>query len=402
MSKKIILITLLFSTFSSLFGQNETGIPYQGVLRDINGSELSNTAATVQTIIRNNTANGQIIFSESHDVTTDEFGYFQLTIGTGNVNTSFPNFNQIDWSTNLKFLQIQVNTGNGFVDLGTTQLLSVPYALFADDCNCDMSISPTGDTLFTGGGGYLIVPGISNANPEFGGLGLIVLPGNSFCSAQQISVTTCGGDSTFTYNGYTYDLTEINNQCWFAENLRTEFLNDGTPITNVTDNLTWNNTTTPAYCKYSNSDVHAANYGYLYNYYANVSDNLCPVGWHIPTDCEFMFLENSIGMSLAQQQAGGWRGTNQGSLIKANTLWYSNAGTDNYSFSALPGGYRLYSTTPAQSGSFNSRTVYALFWTSSAVSAETAYIRGLFYSYNTILRQANNKATGASVRCIRD
>jgi uncharacterized protein (TIGR02145 family) len=402
MFKNLVALVLLITTISFSFGQNETGIPYQGILRDNTGSELNNTSATVQAIIRLSTVNGQIIFSESHNVTTEDLGYFQMIIGTGTVNNSFPNFNQIDWSTNLKFLQIQVNTGSGFVDLGTTQLLSVPYALFADDCDCNMSISPIGDTLFTGGGGYLIVPGVSNANPEFGGLGLIVLPGNNICAAQQISVTTCGGDSTLTYNGYTYNLVEINNQCWFEENLRTELLNDGTPIPNITDNIQWNNSTTPAYCKFSNVDLYGTTYGYLYNYYANTNDNLCPVGWHVPTDCEFMFLENSIGMTSAQQQAGGWRGTNEGTLLKSTNLWFANPGTDNYSFTALPGGYRLYSTNAAQSGTFNSRLRYAFFWTSTAVTTETAYIRGLFFSYNTILRQANNKATGAAVRCIRD
>jgi uncharacterized protein (TIGR02145 family) len=397
-------VVFLFSMLSiiSSYGQNETGIPYQGILRDNSGSELSNAAATVQAIIRINTTNGPIIFSESHGVVTDEFGYFQMVIGAGTVNNSFSNFDQIDWSTNLKFLQIQVNTGNGFVDLGTSQLLSVPYALFADDCNCDMSISSNGDTLYTGGGGYLIVPGISNANPQFGGLGLVVLPGNEICGAQQISVTTCGGDSTLTYNGYTYNLVEINNQCWFEENLRTEFLNDGTPIPNITDNLQWNSATTPAYCKFSNLDVNGSTYGYLYNYYANINDNLCPVGWHVPTDCEFMFLENSIGLSLAAQQGGGWRGTNEGSLLKSTNLWFSNPGTDNFSFTALPGGYRLYSTNPSQSGTFNSRLRYAFFWSSTATSAESAYVRALFFSFNTILRQSNNKATGAAVRCIRD
>jgi uncharacterized protein (TIGR02145 family) len=265
-----------------------------------------------------------------------------------------------------------------------------------------MSISSIGDTLFTGGGGYLIVPGISNANPEFGGLGLVVLPGNNLCAAQNISVTTCGGDSTLTYNGYTYNLVEINKQCWFAENLRTSELNDGTPILNVTDNLTWNNSLTPAYCKFSNLDLYGTAYGYLYNFYASVNSKLCPTGWHVPTDCEYMYLEKSLGMSTQLQQNGGWRGTNEGTLLKSTNLWFANPGTDNYGFTALPGGYRLYSTTPAQSGTFNSRLRYCFLWTSSSATTETAYIRGLFYSYNNILRQANNKATGASVRCIRD
>jgi uncharacterized protein (TIGR02145 family) len=402
MFKNIVTLLFMISIVSFSHGQNETGIPYQGVLRDNTGSELSNTSATLQSIIRINSANGPIIFSESHGIVTDEFGYFQIIIGTGTVNNSFPNFDQVDWSTNLKFLQIQVNIGSGFVDLGTTQLLSVPYALFADDCDCDMSISPIGDTLFTGGGGYLIVPGISNANPEFGGFGIIVLPGNNICAAQQISVTTCGGETSIDFNGYTYDLVEINNQCWFGENLRTESFNDGTPIPNITDNLLWSSSTDPAYCKFANSEAYGSTYGYLYNFYAVTTNNLCPVGWHVASDCDFMFLENSIGLTLAQQQAGGWRGTNQGTLLKSTNLWFSNAGTDNFSFTALPGGYRLYSVNAAQAGTFNSRLRYAFFWTSSSLSTSNAYIRSLFFDYSTILRQGYNKSTGASVRCIRD
>jgi uncharacterized protein (TIGR02145 family) len=403
MYKKIISLGFVFFSVFFSFAQSETGIPYQGILRDNTGSELSNASVTVQAIIRKLSTNGQIIFSESHNVVTDEFGYFQIVIGTGNVNSSFPSFNEINWASDLKFLQIQVNTGTGFVELGTTQLLSVPYALFADDCDCNMSISPLGDTLFTGGGGYLIVPGISNANPEFGGLGLLVLPGNNLCSAQQISVTTCGGDSTITYNGYTYDLVEINNQCWFQENLRTETFNDGTPIPIVTDNVEWNNSTTPAYCKFLNNNTNGSIYGFLYNFYTIENQNLCPVGWHVPTDCEFMFLESSIGMSTTNQQAVSWRGTTEGKDLKSTNLWLSNPGVDSYLFTALPGGFRVHSaTTPSQYGIFSSFNRYSFFWTSTTAPNNSGYTRAMFFTRDDISRQAYNKATGAYVRCIRD
>jgi uncharacterized protein (TIGR02145 family) len=115
-----------------------------------------------------------------------------------------------------------------------------------------------------------------------------------------------------------------------------------------------------------------------------------------------MFLENSIGLTLAQQQSGGWRGTTQGALLKSSNLWFSNSGTDDFSFTALPGGYRNYSLNAAQAGIFNSRLRYAFFWTSSSSSITNAYVRALFSDFSTILRQGYNKSTGASVRCIRD
>ncbi|MEN9332960.1 MAG: hypothetical protein RLY35_140 [Bacteroidota bacterium] len=407
MFKNTLTLLLLFLSTSIAFAQSDIGIPYQGILRDNNGAEMVNTSATIQSIIRINSVNGQIIFSESHQVVTDGFGYFLITIGSGTVNNSFPAFSQIDWSTNLKFLQIQVNFGSGFVDLGTTQLLSVPYALFADDCNCDMSISPIGDTLFTGGGGFLIVPGISNANPEFGGIGLIVLPGNNYCAAQQMSVTTCGGNTTYTYEGYTYDLIEINNQCWFAENLRASKFNDGTPIDSVANNAAWASSLTPAFCKYGNSNTNGNIYGNLYNFYAVETGNLCPVGWHVPTDCEWMFLESNLGLNTSIQQTTGWRGTDEGAKLKSTNLWLNitdpsiTPNSNSLLFDAVPGGFRIYSTN-ASAGLFNALKAYAYFWTSTPSTTSSAYYRGLFYNYDTILRLTGNKATGASVRCIRD
>lgn len=403
---KILFSITFFIITGFLVAQTETGIPYQGILRDGTGSELTNTSATIQASILLNSIGGALTYSETHNVTTDDFGYFQITIGNG--TSTFSTFGAIDWTNNLKFLQIQVNLGSGFIDLGTTQLLSVPYALFADDCNCDMSISPTGDTLFTGGGGFLIVPGISSANPEFGGIGLIVLPGNNYCAPQNISVTTCGGDSTLTYNDYTYSLIEISNQCWFAENLRTSKFNDGSPIDSVFNNATWSSLLTPAYCKYGNSNTNGNIYGNLYNFYSVETGNLCPVGWHVPTDCEWMYLEKHLGLDNTVQQSTGWRGTDEGSKLKSTNLWLNisdpsvTPNSNSSLFTALPGGFRTYSTNAANSGLFNSLRVYGYFWTSTSASTSFAYYRGLFYNFDTILRLTGNKATGASVRCIRD
>ena len=71
-------------------------------------------------------------------------------------------------------------------------------------------------------------------------LGSFLLPGNATCDTMYISVTGCGGLTTLTYNGYTYDLVEIGGQCWFKENLQTTKYKDGTPIDYPgTDNAAW-------------------------------------------------------------------------------------------------------------------------------------------------------------------
>ena len=106
----------------------------------------------------------------------------------------------------------------------------------------------------------------------------------------------CGGQS-ITYNGYSYDLIEIDGQCWFKENLRTTKYRDGTPLDHPgTDIGAWANNTTGAYLWYDNdSSLNASTYGALYNWYA--ADNpagLCPTGWHVPSDSAWTVLGNYL------------------------------------------------------------------------------------------------------------
>ena len=116
-----------------------------------------------------------------------------------------------------------------------------------------------------------------------------------------------------------------------------------------------------------------------------------------------MFLEGSIGMSITDQQNVTWRGTVEGKALKSANLWLSNPGIDSLSFTALPGGFRVYNATiPSQSGVFSSFLRYSFLWTSTVTSNNSAYVRAMFYTRDDILRQAYNKATGAYVRCIRD
>ena len=243
------------------------------------------------------------------------------------------------------------------------------------------------DTLWTGGGGP----------------GSIVLPGNATCDTMYISVTGCGGLTTLTYNGYTYDLVEIGGQCWFAENLQTTKYSDGSPIDYPgTNNTTWLNNTTGAYAWYDNdSSTYAPDYGALYNCYSvDNAAGLCPTGWHVPTDCEWMYLEDTLGMSTADQEGTGLRGTDEGGKLKetGTTHWASpNTGATNSSgFTGLPGGSR------ANSGTFYFIGYYGFWWSSTEDATSTAWYRDLNYSLGIVYRSSNYKEVGFSVRCLRD
>ena len=131
-------------------------------------------------------------------------------------------------------------------------------------------------------------------------------------------------------------------------------------------------------------------YGRLYNWYA-VDDarGLCPSGWHVPTDGEWTGLEDFI-------TSQGFSGT-EGTALKSTYGWYdAGNGTDDFGFSALPGGYRNYSN-----GFFYYAGVDGDWWSSSP-SGGAAWNRNLYYDSPDILRYLTNPRFGFSVRCLRD
>ncbi len=130
---KRILLFITALTCYIAFGQAPQGFSYQAVAFDNNGEPVRNTSITVKISIINNTATGTILFSETHSPTTNDQGLFNLAIGKG--SSILGNFEQIDWGDKIKFikLEIDIQGGSNFVDVGTSQLMSVPYALYAEN-----------------------------------------------------------------------------------------------------------------------------------------------------------------------------------------------------------------------------------------------------------------------------
>ena len=212
--------------------------------------------------------------------------------------------------------------------------------------------------------------------------------------------TTYGNQVDFTtplltdFDGNTYQTVTIGTQVWMAENLKASKYSDGTPLQYVMNNDTWIGLTTGAYCYWNNdAATYKDTYGAIYNWYAAAdSRNLCPDGWHVPTVGEWLTLANYLG---GVGVAGG--------KMKETGFDYwdtPNTGATNESgFTALSSGYRLQST----GGYANTFGSVAYWWTSSDYSGNYAwmvYIRndwGNFYTGNSL-----TKATGVSVRCVKD
>lgn len=192
-------------------------------------------------------------------------------------------------------------------------------------------------------------------------------------------------------DGNVYRNVQIGGQCWMAENLKTTRNEDGTDIPNVTDNTTWTELTTGAWAHYENTSSYENPYGKLYNWYA-VADprNVCPAGWHVPTDAEWTVLTDYLG---GENVAGG-------KMKSTGTQYWDspNIGATNESgFSGLPGGYRNHIV-----GFFFNLGNLGGWWSASESGAEDAWYRHLFNGNADINWNFFNKRNGYSVRCLRD
>jgi uncharacterized protein (TIGR02145 family) len=193
------------------------------------------------------------------------------------------------------------------------------------------------------------------------------------------------------YDGNTYNTVNIGTQVWLKENLKVTHFRNGTAIPNVTNLTSWAGLSTPARCYYNNDSVaNDSVYGALYNWYAiNNVNQLCPEGWHVPTDAEWTEVETFLGGAAI---AGG-------KMKEAGFMhWNSpNTGATNESgFTGLPGGMLGVNYT------FQTINENGLWWTSTSYNSSYAWSRYLWYLNSGVDRNPTPKTIGLSVRCIKD
>lgn len=128
MRRFILFIAMSIVTFF-VFAQTPESFKYQAVIRDNVGQLIASQLITVRISIHQTTETGTVVFQESFTETTTEHGLISINIGQGSLLSG--NFSTIDWASDVYFLQTEIDLGSGYEDLGTTQLLSVPYALFS-------------------------------------------------------------------------------------------------------------------------------------------------------------------------------------------------------------------------------------------------------------------------------
>ena len=107
------------------------GIPYQAAARDAQGQVIADAPVNVRFSLHESAVDGAASYSETHSLTTNSIGLFNTVFGNGTPEQSA--FDSINWAATTKFLQVEIDLGDGYVDMGTTQLLSVPYAFRSDE-----------------------------------------------------------------------------------------------------------------------------------------------------------------------------------------------------------------------------------------------------------------------------
>jgi uncharacterized protein (TIGR02145 family) len=416
-----IFLFLLLGT--AAIAQPPLNFNYQAVIRNESGQVLPSEAVTIKIAILKGTAQGTEVFSEIHNTQTNEFGLVNLKVGSVN------SLSGIQWGGNDYFIEISVNN----VIMGTSQLLSVPFALhsltsadaFSGDYN-DLTNTPD------------LTPFVSVENPQNGDLLVYTTQGWTRIplgqEGQALSIS--GGlpqwvniydngngnqpETVTDVDGNVYHVISIGQQDWLSSNLKTTRYADGTPIPTLSDS-DWGIATQGAYGIYKHFEVDGIDsdeemleaYGALYNWFA-VADSrgLCPAGWRIPTknDWEAMrdyIITNYEGVTSSNvsntlkscrqidSPLGGECDTSEHPRWGAHTTHF---GTDIFGFGGLPGGYRF------PEGPYGFISNFGVWWTLTedtgwphlAWRVDFGRQQGMF----NVIR--SNKVYGNSVRCIRN
>jgi len=332
-----------------VFSQPPEKMSYQAVIRDAGNLLVASHVIGVQISVLQGSVTGTPVYVETQSSTTNANGLVTLEIGNGTPVTG--TFSDIDWSTGVYYIKVETDPtgGTDYTMTVTSQLLSVPYALYA-------KTSGTTDILEE--------------------LGLIA---NNYSGTMS------------DLEGNVYKTVKIGTQTWMAENLRANAFNNGSEVPLVNGNTDWANLSGSGHCYYWSSGEYFALrglFGALYNWYAVANGNLCPTGWHVPTDGEWTTLINYLGGTSI---AGG--------KLKARGSYYwedSSGATNDFGFNALPGGYRQ------SNGVYFNCFKYGSWWSSSEYNSNDGISRFIDSVTNQIYWSNDDKNLGLSVRCIKN
>lgn len=369
---------------------------YQAVIRNTSNALLVNQPVGLRISILQGSATGTAVYVETHSATTTVNGQVTVEIGGGTVVSGA--MSGINWSIGSYFVKTETDPvgGTNYSLVSTSRLQSVPYAMYAATSSNGVGNGTLSNQMMYWNGSAWVT-----LNPGTNGQVLTLCNGAlTWTTGGQcpVSVPPCPPsnnlNTSVTYGSMTdqegnvYKTVTLGTQVWMAENIKTGRYRNGDPIPNVTNDSSWSVLTTGAFSWYNHDSLtNHCRFGRLYNWYTCVdSRNLCPTGWHIPSEADWRTLIQFLGGdSLA------------GTKMKASAGWSSNGnGTNTSGFSAVPSGFR------AQSGAFLSIGEGSNFWSTAALNTISAWYQVLSYNTGNTVWLSHAKGNALSVRCVKD
>ena len=413
MKKFYIFLCLAIASLTQLQAQTPQGFNYQATVRNTTGELIINSNVYFKFNVIQGAQTTVPVFTETHYVPTDDLGQVTLIIGEGTANTGV--FSEIEWSLGSYFLGIELSIDgpNDYVAMGTTQLLSVPYALYA--ANSGNATATTPDL------GSVLAQNNSASDQQIKNLQDPTEAQDAATKAYidalianlQSQIDNTEAASVTDIDGNTYDYIAYGTQVWTVDNAAMVTYRDGTLIPQVTGATEWSNLTTGAWCYHNNDPTKPR----FYNWYAVMgihdtdpdtpNKEFAPDGWHVPSDAEWTTLENHLiansynydqtntGNKIAKSMASntGWvfSSTEIGAVSNDQSL------NNSSEFNAFPEATRI------NDGSFDSdgEGFDTIFW-SSTVADLGSWYRLLNYESSSLGRGASNNQSGFSVRFVRD
>lgn len=153
MKQFILNLFLSICLYSVAFAQAPSVFNYQGIARNAAGVPYANQSINVKISVRSGVPAGALEYSETRGVLTNAFGLFNLQIGSSGATINYGSFTNINWQSGAKFLQTEISVnGQAFAEIGTTQIMSVPYALHSREAKelvlpFSKTIAAVGDML---------------------------------------------------------------------------------------------------------------------------------------------------------------------------------------------------------------------------------------------------------------
>ncbi len=215
-------------------------------------------------------------------------------------------------------------------------------------------------------------------------------------------------------DGNIYTPVSIGEQTWLKENMKATRYTSGDPLQDGKDagNLDYD-TISRYYFAYDDQDSNISTYGRLYTWPAAMGgtasgngnpsgvQGICPEGYHLPSDAEWMQLELFLGMAPWDVVKNKARGDNEGGMLKekgtAHWLEPNQGASDDHGFSALPAGERFWS------GVYRDKRKRGSYWSSTKFQHNAAWQRWLYHKHGMINRSDFSRiSVGASVRCVKD